>query len=116
EPSTLFHLLMVTDVPAKGATGNVVTLTRDSLRRAFDHGLSGKDLIEFLQAHGRTGIPQNVEYLINEVAGKHGHIHIGRAKMYVQVDSPLVLKELQARRELKGYFVRALSDTVAILN
>lgn len=116
EPSTLFHLLMITDVPAKGATGNVVTLTRESIRRALDYGLTGKELIEFLTAHGRTGIPQNVEYLINEVGGKHGHIHIGRAKMYVQVDSPLVLKELEARRELKGYFVRALSDTVAILN
>ena len=103
-------------MPGKGATGNVVTLTRESIRRALDQGLTGRELTEFLRNHARTGIPQNVEYLINEVGGKHGHIHIGKAKMYIQVDSPLVLKELQAQRELKGYFVRALSDTVAILN
>ncbi|HLK56479.1 MAG TPA: helicase-associated domain-containing protein [Chthonomonadaceae bacterium] len=115
EPATLYHLLLLTDIPAKGATGNTVSITRESIRRMLDLGESAKDMLGFLQAHARTGIPQNVEYLINEVGGKHGHIHIGKAQMYVQVDSPLLLKEMQARRELKDYFVRTLTDTVALL-
>ena len=63
-------------------------------------------MLAFLQAHARTGIPQNVEYLINDVGGKHGHIHLGKAQMYMQVDTPLLLKELQARKEIKPFFVR----------
>jgi hypothetical protein len=116
EAGTLFHVLLITEVPGKTVSGNIVSLTRESIRRALDQGISGKAIVEFLQTHARTGIPQNVAYLINEVSDKHGHIHIGRAQMYVQVDSPLVLKELQARRELKDYFVRTLGDRVAILN
>ncbi len=115
EPNTLYHLMTLTEAPAKGATGNTVSLTRESIRRCLDNGESQRDILAFLQAHARTGIPQNVEYLINEVSGKHGHIHIGKAQMYLQVDTPLLLHELQARRELKPYFVRALSDTVALL-
>ncbi len=115
EPSTLYHLLAMTEPPAKGGTGNTVSLTRDSIRRCLDQGEQTRDVLAFLQGHARTGIPQNVEYLINDVGGKHGHIHIGKAQMYVQVDTPLLLKELEARRELKPYFVRSLSDTVAIL-
>ncbi|HZO87701.1 MAG TPA: helicase-associated domain-containing protein [Chthonomonadaceae bacterium] len=115
EPSTLFQLLTLTEAPAKGGAGNTVRLTRESIRNALDSGKTPRELLSFLQTSARTGIPQNIEYLINEVADKHGHIHIGTAQMYLQVDSPLLLQELQARRELKPYFVRALSDTVALI-
>ena len=115
EPATLYHLFAMTELPAKGGTGNTVSLTRESIRRCLDQGAATQDILSFLQARARTGIPQNVEYLINDVGGKHGHIHIGKAQMYVQVDTPLLLKELEARRELKPYFVRSLSETVAIL-
>ena len=116
EPATLYHLLAMTETPAKGATGNTVSLTRESIRRCLDQGEQTRDVVAFLQAHARTGIPQNVEYLINDVGGKHGHIRLGKAQMYVQVETPLLLKELQARKEIKPYFVRTLSDTVALLN
>lgn len=115
DPATLYHLLSLTEAPAKGGSGNTVSLTRQSIRRCLDRGDTTRDILAFLQAHARTGIPQNVEYLINEVGSKHGHIHIGRAQMYLQTDSPLLLQELQARKEIKPYFVRALGDTVAIL-
>ena len=115
DPATLYQLLTLTELPAKDAAGNVVRLTPESIRRALDSGTSERDILRFLQTSVRTGIPQNIEYLINEVAGKHGHIHVGQAQMYLQTDSPLMLQELQARRELKPYFVRALSDTVALL-
>ena len=116
EPATLYHLLALTETPAKGAAGNTVSITRDSIRRCLDQGETASDILAFLQGHGRTGIPQNVEYLINEVSAKHGHIHIGRAQMYLQVDTPLLMKELRSRRELKGYFVRELGDTVAVMS
>lgn len=115
-PAIFYSLLTLTDIPAKGGTGNTVLLTRESIRRLLDRGATARNILSFLQAHARTGIPQNVEYLINEVGGKHGHIRVGKAYTYLQVDSPILLKELQARREFKGQFVRTLSDTVAILS
>ena len=115
-PAIYYNLLTLTDIPVKGGIGSTVHLTRDSIRRLLDRGATVRNILAFLQAHARTGIPQNVEYLINEVGGKHGHIRVGKAHTYLQVDSPLLLKELQARRELKSFFVRTLGDTVAILN
>jgi hypothetical protein len=115
EPTILYPLLLLTEAPGKGATGNVVRLTRESIRAALDRGMTSREIIAFLQSSTRTGIPQNIEYLINEVADRHGHIHIGRAQMYLQVDSPLLLQELQARREFKPYAIHILSDTVALL-
>jgi hypothetical protein len=114
-PTLLYRLMGFTDVPGKAAFGNTLTLTRESIRRALDQGETVREILAFLQANSRTGIPQNVEYLINEVSSKHGHIRIGRAQMYLQTDTPILLKELQARRELKPFFVRALSDTIAIM-
>lgn len=115
-PATFYHLLCLTELPSKSSTGNTVSLTRDSIRRALDRGETAQHLSDFLQAHARTGTPQNVEYLIQEVSGRHGHIHVGKAQMYIQVNSPLLMQELEARRELKNYTIRRLSDTVAVLN
>ena len=115
EPVTLYRLLCLTETPAKNAASNTVALTRESIRRALDAGETARDILAFLQGHSRAGIPQNVEYLINEIGGKHGHIHIGQAQMYLQADSPMLMQELMARRELKAYFVKALSDTIALL-
>jgi len=116
DAKTLFNLLMIAETPGKTTSTSVVSLTRDSIRRALDLGISARQVSDFLRVSARMGIPQNVEYLIKEIGDKHGHIHIGRAQMYLHVDSPMILQELQSRRELKGYFVRTLGDNVAILN
>ena len=115
EPVTLYRLLSLTETPLKGAISNTVTLSREALRRAMDGGETAREILAFLQGHSRAGIPQNVEYLINEIGEKHGHIRIGQAQMYLQADSPLLMQELQARRELKEYFVQSLSDTIVLL-
>lgn len=115
DASLLYRLLLLTESPTKGAASGTFALTRESIRRALDAGWSQNEILSFFQTNSRTGIPQNIEYLINEVADRYGHIHIGTASMYISTDTPLLLKELQARRELKGYFVRTLSDTVALM-
>ena len=115
EPITLYRLLCLTETPVKNTTSNTVTITRDSIRRALDADDTSREILAFLQAHSRAGIPQNVEYLINEIGGKHGHIHIGQAQMYLQADSPMLLQEIMARREIKPFIVKSLSDTIALL-
>lgn len=111
----LYNLYRISEIPKKGI-GNVVAITRDSVRRVLDKGMTLKELLGFLQSHGKSHLPQNVEYLIHEVGGKHGHIHIGDATMYIQTDTPIVMQELQARKEFKSLFVRDLSPTIALIN
>ncbi len=114
-PSLRYTLTLFTEIPKAGAS-NVVLLSKDAVRKALDRGLGIDEIMAFLQKYSRTGVPQNVEYLLREVAGKHGHIHIGSVSMYLTTDTPLVMKELQARREFQPFFVRNLTDTIALLS
>ncbi len=116
DPEIHFRLLLLTDAPSAAAAGNTVAITKASLRRVLDMGESVTDILAFLQTHSRTGIPQNVEYLIKEVGGRHGHIRLGSAEIYIRTDTPLLMQELQNSRELKGYSMSILSDTVSILH
>ena len=111
DSEALFKLLSIAD-PAKSG---MLQITRDSLRRALDNGLSEREITAFLQARSRTGVPQPVEYLVREVAGKHGQIRLGSASLYLQADDPALLRELLARKELSGMFGTLLSDSVAVL-
>jgi hypothetical protein len=115
DTSVLYRLLQVTEPPAKGSVGGGSRITRESVRRALDAGATDRDLLLFLQTFSRTGIPQNIEYLINEVASRHGHIHVGEATIYLQTDSPILMEELQARKDLRSFWMRPLSDTVAVV-
>lgn len=115
-PDKFFRLLNFAEFPLKGKQATHPVITKESLRRAIDRGETAQTTLAFLNAASRTGAPQNIEYLINEVGGKHGHIHIGRATLYIQTESPILLQELQARKEFKGLFHRTLSDNIALLN
>ncbi len=106
-----YRLLLYADPVLKG--GGAFQMTRDSLRRALDDGETGKEILAFLQSHSRSGVPQPIEYLVNEVAGKHGHIRIGSAKFYLQVDDPVLLKELRSRKELAPYLKNEIAETAA---
>jgi len=115
-PAMYYKLLNFAEFPLKGAQTTHPVVTKESLRRAIDRGDTVQTTLDFLSTSSRVGVPQNIAYLINEVGGKHGHIHVGKATLYIQVDSPLLLQELQARKEFKSLFHRTLSDTIALLN
>ena len=104
-----YRLLLLADPVAKQS--GTLQINRDSLRRAFDEGEMQNELLAFLQQHSRSGIPQPIEYLIREVGGKHGHIRIGAAKFYLTVDDPMLLKELQARKEFAPYLKNKIAET-----
>lgn len=111
--SLRYRLLSLTD-PAPKQSGTL-QVTRDSVRRALDEGETGKTMLDFLKEHSRSGVPQPIEYLINEVAGKHGHIRVGAAKFYLQVDDPLLIKELQARKEFARVLKNKIGETAITL-
>jgi len=112
-PNLLYRLFKIAE-PSSGA-GALLTLTAETLRRAFDRGETGDSILELFRSHSQTGVPQNVEYLVNEIGGKHGHIHIGQAGIYLQVSDPMLLKEIKAQKRLKIHFRRQLTETVALV-
>ncbi len=105
------QLALAADVESTGGA-TVYRFTRDSLRRALDAGSSASDLLEMLERHSRTPIPQPLRYLVEDVARAHGRIRVGTAAAYVRCDDPGTLTELLSDRRAARLGLRRLADTV----
>jgi hypothetical protein len=61
-----------------------------SLRRAFDEGHTVEEVLEFLRRHSSTPLPQALEYLVADVARRHGRLRVGGATTYLRGDPAMV--------------------------
>ena len=73
------HLSTFADIESRGGA-TVYRFSEQSIRRGLDHGHSGDEIRNFLSKTSKTPMPQPLEYLISDVAKKHGRLkEIGRA-------------------------------------
>ncbi len=98
-------------VESRGAA-LTVRFTEESIRHALDTGLSGEDLLARLSRFARAGVPQPLEYLVLDVARRHGRLRIGAAASYVRADDPALLAGLVSAKELASLGLFALAPTV----
>jgi hypothetical protein len=54
-------------------------ISAESISRALATGDDGDGLLSFLTGHSLTELPQNLVYLINDVAAKHGSVRVSLA-------------------------------------
>jgi hypothetical protein len=99
------------DVESRGGA-TVYRFGAASVRRALDVGWSGEQLLADLAAASRTPVPQPLEYLVRDVARRHGRVRVGSASAYVRSDDETVLRELLADRRAAALQLRALAPTV----
>lgn len=93
-----------------GAT--VYRFTEASVRRALDAGRTAAELLEILERHSRTPVPQPLRYLVADVARRHGRIRVGTASAYLRCDDPATLNELLADRRAAPLRLHRLAPTV----
>ena len=55
-------------------------ISAESISRALAAGDDGDGLLSFLEEHSLTALPQNLVYLINDVAAKHGSVRVSRTE------------------------------------
>ena len=67
-----------------------------SLRRAFDEGLTGEQVLEFLREHSDTPLPQALEYLVEDAARRHGRLRVGGATTYLRGEPALVTQMVRS--------------------
>ncbi|WP_432493872.1 helicase-associated domain-containing protein [Kineococcus auxinigenes] len=83
-----------------------------TVRRGLDEGLTADDALRFLADVSATGVPQPLEYLVRDVARRHGRVRVGRAGSYVRAEDPAVLAELLSDRRCARLGLRSLAPTV----
>ena len=113
EPAMRVALEGMADLESRGAA-SVYRFSEASLRRALDQGRSAGEIIDFLTAHARRGVPQPLEYLIRDVAARHGRLRGGSALCYVRCDDEALVAEVAGSRRIRGRPLRRIAPTVLV--
>ncbi|RNI25113.1 helicase-associated domain-containing protein [Flexivirga caeni] len=95
-----------------GAT--VYRFTDASIRRALDGGRPAGELLERLTVASPTPVPQPLEYLISDVARRHGQTRVGTAGCYLRNDDVATLDAMTNDRYLAALQLRRIAPTVVV--
>lgn len=108
---TLLHL--VSDVESRGGA-TVHRFGETSVRRALDVGWTADRLLAELAAASRTGVPQPLDYLVRDVARRHGQARVGACAAYLRSDDPALLDRVEHDRSLGMLQWRRIAPTVLV--
>lgn len=95
-----------------GAT--VFRFTEASVRHLLDTGLSGDDAVAALREISLTPLPQPLEYLIQDVARRHGQLRVGSIGSYVRSDDDATLDALLLDTKLGHLQLRRIAPSVIV--
>lgn len=93
----------------------VYRLTRDSVVRGLDRGLSGPDLITLLEDASRAALPQNVRYTLEEWVRLYESVHLRRRATLLEADSPEEMEDWLSDPGLGALLGRRLSPTTVLV-
>lgn len=111
------HVVDLLDAVAeREGRGQVSTwrLTPSSVRGALDAGYGADDVLARLRTLAGGDLPQPVEYLVADVARRHGHLQVQAAGAVVVAPDEALLVEVAATRALRGLGLRAVAPTVLV--
>lgn len=103
----------VATVESAGAA-MVYRVSDQSVRHALDTGRTAEGLQRFFEQYSKTPVPQGLNYLINDVARRHGQLRVGMAASFVRCEDPALLSHAVSAPEMSGLGVRLLAPTVAV--
>jgi Helicase conserved C-terminal domain len=111
EPVLAGELALVADAESRGGA-TVYRVTPSSVRRALDAGYTAADVHGLFQRRSRTPLPQALQYLVDDVARRHGGLRVGTAGAYLRSDDEALISEVFADRRLSALSLRRLAPTV----
>ncbi|WP_427383876.1 helicase-associated domain-containing protein [Janibacter sp. G56] len=104
---------LLSDVESRGGA-TVHRFSEGSIRRGLDTGLSADDIAALLADASRTPVPQPLDYLVRDVARRHGQLRIGAVGSYVRGDDEAGLDRVMAERNLSHLQLRRIAPTVLV--
>ncbi|MEO8517994.1 MAG: helicase-associated domain-containing protein [Dermatophilaceae bacterium] len=113
EGSIAQFMRLVSDVESRGGA-TVYRFSPESVRRALDAGWSAAQVLTALRDASRTPIPQPLEYLVGDVARRHGQTKVGAVSAYIRSDNSVLLDTMLADRSLAALQLRRLAPTVVV--
>jgi len=88
---------------------------KQSLSRGLDSGLSLEHIQGFLVEHSSQSIPQNVNYLVEEVTNRHGHILVDPQLMVLKTENAQLMQELCLAPGLRKSWLGLFDEQLMLL-
>ncbi|MBN1173324.1 MAG: helicase-associated domain-containing protein [Micromonosporaceae bacterium] len=94
------------------ATASIWRFSPATVRRAFDEGFTEERILADLAAIAAGGLPQPLEYLVKDVARRHGEVGVTGVVCVIRGSDASLLAELVAHRKLAKLGLHLLAPTV----
>jgi hypothetical protein len=106
-------LAIIADIESRGGA-TVYRFSEATIRRALDHGKTGEEISSFLKKVSRTPMPQPLEYLIADVAKKHGKLRVGNTSSFIRCEDAALIAQIIADKKLDVLSLRRIAPEVLI--
>jgi len=106
-------LAMMAEIESRGGA-TVYRFTESTIRRALDHGKTGDEIKTFLSKTSKTPMPQPLEYLITDVAKKHGKLRVGNTSSFIRCEDTALISQIMNDKKLEILALRRIAPEVVI--
>ena len=103
----------IADIESRGGA-SVYRFSESSIRRGLDHGQTGDQIKDFLKKISKTPMPQPLEYLISDVAKRHGKLRVGNTTSYLRCEDEGLIQEILHDKRVEQLRIRKLAPQVLI--
>jgi hypothetical protein len=103
----------IADIESRGGA-TVYRFSETSLRRGLDHGKTGEEIKVFLRKTSKTPIPQPLDYLISDVAKRHGRLRVGNTSAYIRCEDQTLITQILSDKKLEALPLRRIAPEVLV--
>jgi hypothetical protein len=101
----------IADIESRGGA-TVYRFSEASIRRGLDHGKTGDQIKTFLAKISKTPMPQPLEYLITDVAKRHGRLRVGSAHTYIRCEDEGLIQQILHDKKCEHLRLRRIAPQV----
>ena len=107
------QLAIMAEIESRGGA-TVYRFSEATIRRALDHGKTGDEIKSFLIKTSKTPMPQPLEYLISDVAKKHGKLRVGNTSSFIRCEDTALIAQIMLDKKLEILSLRRIAPEVVI--
>ena len=112
-PELASEMGTIADIESRGGA-TVYRFSEGSIRRGLDHGKTGDQIKTFLSKISKTPMPQPLEYLIVDVAKRHGRLRVGSAHSYIRCEDEGLVQQILHDKKCEHLRLRKIAPQVLV--
>ncbi len=112
-PELASEMGTIADIESRGGA-TVYRFSDSSIRRGLDHGKTGDQIKTFLSKISKTPMPQPLEYLIADIAKRHGRLRVGSAHTYIRCEDEGLVQQILHDKKCEHLRLRKIAPQVLV--